>query len=586
MSNFLFNYHAIEPTTWVYLSSLLLIGLFFKFSRVFSVRNLDLFLLILLGPGLLMVYYGQSQSSLLNAQIQDAVSGGESAEGAATNPGDSVGGTGLGSEPLPDDGKVPVAGSDPTGGATNEGEAAASPGDLASGEQPAPEEEASAPTLADPNGDGPTAESPPADSEPGERPAAGQEGLPEAEDNTATGDNLETPDNEGANQETADVSATTGAEPNDELASPEAAAADPEPSEAESSENPLLAELAYWQRIEVWGFGVLLIAHGLMLLRLLLDSIMVRRPLLEPNLSRGGLFFIGISLFIFLMANVIVETPAMTTSPTDYRIARVAPAPTHGPGYELLSALPTSYSKACCVTSHLFVVVGMVLIGYRHFRNVTMGVGAAALYLMLPYTSLLTGRIEHVLPAAILTWAILLYRQPLVSGALLGLASGLVYYPFFLLPLWLSFYWHRGFRRFLGTYLGTLSLLMLLLLLLSSNGLQQDLVRMFGFHKPAMSQLGGIWMPNFGADANYRIPILVAFVALAVSMALWPAQKNLGTLLSCSAAILVASQFWHGYGGGTYMAWYLPMALLTIFRPNLEDRVAVSMLTDRTAKTS
>ena len=37
---------------------------------------------------------------------------------------------------------------------------------------------------------------------------------------------------------------------------------------------------------------------------------------------------------------------------------------------------------------------------------------------------------------------------------------------------------------------------------------------------------------------------------------------------------MVGTQFWHGYGGGLYMAWFLPLILLTIFRPNLEDRVA------------
>ena len=79
MSDFLFQYHAIEPTTWVYLSSLLLIGLFFKFSRVFSVRNLDLFLLILLGPGLLMVYYGQSESSRIAEEAPDALEIGDTA---------------------------------------------------------------------------------------------------------------------------------------------------------------------------------------------------------------------------------------------------------------------------------------------------------------------------------------------------------------------------------------------------------------------------------------------------------------------------------------------------------------------------
>ena len=41
------------------------------------------------------------------------------------------------------------------------------------------------------------------------------------------------------------------------------------------------------------------------MLRLLLDALMVRRPLLEPNLSVGGLTFLGISLFVFLMANVV-----------------------------------------------------------------------------------------------------------------------------------------------------------------------------------------------------------------------------------------------------------------------------------------
>src|SRR5215831_4451526 len=55
MSEILFHYQKINPTTWAYLSSLLMIGLFFQFNRFWSVRNLDLVLLILLAPGLLMV---------------------------------------------------------------------------------------------------------------------------------------------------------------------------------------------------------------------------------------------------------------------------------------------------------------------------------------------------------------------------------------------------------------------------------------------------------------------------------------------------------------------------------------------------
>src|SRR4029079_9271024 len=64
MSDILFHYHKVNPTTWVYLSSLLTIGLFFKFSRFWSIRNLDLMGLILFAPGLLLVEEGLQTKSL------------------------------------------------------------------------------------------------------------------------------------------------------------------------------------------------------------------------------------------------------------------------------------------------------------------------------------------------------------------------------------------------------------------------------------------------------------------------------------------------------------------------------------------
>ena len=99
---------------------------------------------------------------------------------------------------------------------------------------------------------------------------------------------------------------------------------------------------------------------------------------------------------------------------------------------------------------------------------------------------------------------------------------------------------------------------------------------MFGIWLPVRDGLQGVW--GLGWESAYRFPVLAAFVAISGAMAIWPPQKNLGTLLSCSAAIMVATQFWHGYGGGLYVAWYMPLLLLTIFRPNLEDRMALSVL--------
>ncbi len=95
-------------------------------------------------------------------------------------------------------------------------------------------------------------------------------------------------------------------------------------------------------------------------------------------------------------------------------------------------------------------------------------------------------------------------------------------------------------------------------------------------HDAADGKLSGIW--GLGWEPMYRLPILVAFLILSGFLAIWPAQKNLGTLIGCTGAVMVGAQFWHAYGGGLYIAWFLPLLLLTIFRPNLEDRVALKVI--------
>ena len=57
-------------------------------------------------------------------------------------------------------------------------------------------------------------------------------------------------------------------------------------------------------------------------------------------------------------------------------------------------------------------------------------------------------------------------------------------------------------------------------------------------------------------------------------------QKTLGSLMSLSAALMLGAQFWMGRQGGVYMAWYLPLIILTIFRPNLSDRTATAAVVD------
>lgn len=341
----------------------------------------------------------------------------------------------------------------------------------------------------------------------------------------------------------------------------------------------------------VWLFAV-----GLFfLIRLLLDPVMVRRPLLDPNLSAGGLAFTGVALLVFLMANVI-------TSPherLEYQLAQQESPASHGLGYapfqsfsnlsdqEIILVDPSrpeaprglsfraAATHAVAILAHLAVVAGMVWIGFRHFDNFHTGVAAATLYLLTFYTSQLTSQVEHVAPAALLVWAIAAYRRPAIAGVLIGLAAGLIFYPLFLLPLWCGFYWRRGVVRFVLGVAVALAAMVILLAVVSpdSGAFVAQLGQMFGVRNPFTTPLSGFW-GYF--DSAYRIPVVAAFAALSVGLAIWPAHKNLGTLLSCSAAVMLATQFWHADQGGLCMAWYLPLLILTIFRPNLEDRVALS----------
>ncbi|GMQ80249.1 MAG: hypothetical protein BMS9Abin04_209 [Planctomycetia bacterium] len=441
MNEFLFHYHRVHPTTWAYLSSLMAIAVYFKFSRMWSVRNLDILGLILLAPGLLLVKYGE----------------------------------------------------------------------------------------------------------------------------------------------------TTGA-------------AD----------------------VEQAGYIWLFATAGFFLVRMLVDPMMVRRPLLEPNMSVGGLTFVAASLLLFLMANVLTSTltegdlagskmAQQLRTRQEVHVERNSLA-SRGPGYPPLFVLPQlitqkivgepgfdepekalgSHSpqtgsgptrvhvvttRAVAILSHLAVVIGMMVIGYRHFDNIKTGVAAATMYLLLPYTAQFTGRVDHVLPAGLLIWAIATYRRPLLSGMFMGLAIGVVYYPAFLLPLWIGFYWQRGFVRFVAGVVITVAVLVGILAMTAADpGVFLDQIKqMFGWRMPLMKNPQGFWQFE-PALRMYRIPVMAAFFALCGSLAIWPAQKNLGTLIGCSAAVMLASQFWHAHGGGLFMAWYLPLLIMTIFRPNLEDRVALSVL--------
>ena len=380
------------------------------------------------------------------------------------------------------------------------------------------------------------------------------------------------------------------------------------------------------------GFLWLFAANGVLMTRMLIDPLMTRRPLLEPNLNTAGLLFLGGAFMFFLTVNVMFGQPGEEdTSPgreADEEIvetdAQTEPAPppiddqprpaedtfaTAGPGFSWIYRLPRiatqqlvgrrefgragmaphesqqqqelvlqATARVVAILSHAAVVAGLVITGSRHFGSHSSGAATATMYLMVPCTALFAGGVAHVLPSALLVWAIVLYRRPTLAGMMVGLAAGTIYYPAFLIPLWCSYYWERGVKRFV-----TGLLVMIAVLAITQAATAEDwdqlvahLRQMFGIYLP-VTEGQGIWKfwPFW-----YRMPILGAFVALSLSFAAWPMRKHLGTIICCTAAIMISVQFWHAHGGGLYIAWYLPLVLLTIYRPNLEDRIATVVVAE------
>ena len=228
---------------------------------------------------------------------------------------------------------------------------------------------------------------------------------------------------------------------------------------------------------------------------------------------------------------------------------------------------------------HIAIVIGLIHIGHCHFSNLVTGISAAMLYLLLPYVNQMTGRLDHVIPGALILWAVALYRRPLFSGVCIGGAASLMFHPIFLVPLWCSYYWKRGLFRFLVGTVGIILVFYLLLLFSPSQfgSYSEQWLNMIGAYNLRLHTPDGLW-EDF--PAVYRIPIMVVFAIYCIGVIFWPSRKHLATLMCCSTMILLGLQFWQAHQGGLYMAWYLPLLITTLFRPNLEDRVASASIID------
>lgn len=356
------------------------------------------------------------------------------------------------------------------------------------------------------------------------------------------------------------------------------------------------------------GYGWLFVITGCLLVRLFGDAFWKRRPLLEQNLNPAGLAFLAVAAFVFLVSNALISPPPRPTVETVRRADEMlkrqdttatqdeptTEESTAGPTARLVAAPVVRASdlvvsggspeprnrwaveqiaaRATAVLAHLAVVAGLWMLGKRLFGDVNSGLAMATLYLLLPCTSIDVGNVNHVLPAGLIVWAFVGYRNPLVAGGLLGLACGTLLFPLFLLPLWAVFYGKHGAGRFV-TALGAVAAVLAASLLLTSADSHSFTRQILGSIDWSSLKLNsdaiGFWSSHDGA---YRIPVIVMFFVMLLTLTFLPREKNLEHLLGHSTAIIVATQLWYPQQGGTYVLWYLPLLLAVMFRPKLTSQ--------------
>lgn len=327
------------------------------------------------------------------------------------------------------------------------------------------------------------------------------------------------------------------------------------------------------------GYTWLLAGSGYWILRCLLDLALIRRPGLTPNLNPAGLGWLAGSLFLALGAVAINRPP-----PDEGRI---------GPPSTVLQEAQTRTEQIVRNTSgetdrnkvrwwvertlagacHLMVIAALGWIGYYHFNNIGTGMAAATAYLTLPFLAFHMTQVHHVLPAALLLWAVAAYRWHRTAGALLGVAAGGFGFPIVVAPVWLSFYRSRGLGRFALSFLvaAGLSLLFAGIVLWLNGKFDLQIPTTMGLPQWSNWRVGGqegFWV---GAHWAYRIPVFIAATAFMLVSAIWPTPKDLSNVIALSTAQLLAVQLWYAERGGIYVLWYLPLLILMVFRPSLNN---------------
>ena len=296
---------------------------------------------------------------------------------------------------------------------------------------------------------------------------------------------------------------------------------------------------------------------------------------------------------------LLTNTPGATYSPILYYSHLIyqvllAPIPLNPPdprpAFGVYVLPPVLASKLATISFHLVGVVGLFIAARR-----TMGAqaawGVAALYCGSAYVMGVGGEREmiggmtfasHIAPAAVTMAAFAALPRPVWSGALLATAMATLFWPAFLFPAWLGYYWPSKLdaRQFvIGFVLASLVIGVPVLLRsqkIEGRGMISTILHETQGHQQDPNAYGsspfGFWGLRDGVRAVLRDPIIdgqpntapafLLFAGFAIGSFFIARGRTEVQLALLTGALAIGSQLWKVHGTGVYVTWYYGFLLL------------------------
>ena len=296
---------------------------------------------------------------------------------------------------------------------------------------------------------------------------------------------------------------------------------------------------------------------------------------------------------------LLTNTPGATYSPILYYSHLVyqvllAPIPLNPPdprpAFGVYVLPPVLASKLATITFHL-IGVGALVVAARRLMGSAQAWGVAALYCSSVYVMGVGGEREmiggmtfasHIAPAAVTMAAFASLTRPVLAGALLSTAMATLFWPAFLFPAWLGYYW-RSWNKARGFVIGFVlaSLLIGVPVLMRSEriegrGLIGTILHETQGHQQDPNAYGsspfGFWGLRGGVRAVLRDPIVAGqpntspafllFAAFAVGSFFLARGRTEVQLALLTGALAIGTQLWKVHGTGVYVTWYYGFLLL------------------------